>query len=68
MRVDTSATMNTGNKDYHLWTMSQCPTIDVEYMKCGPNTEYDVVQRLTTPDLNVTQQPNAHGKMTAVIP
>ena len=67
MRVDTSAMMNTGNRDYHLWTMSQCPTIDAEYMKCGPNTEYDVVQLLASLDLNVVYQPNTHGQMVAVV-
>ena len=62
MLVDTGAAINTVNKNYNLWIMSQCPAMVVEYMQYGPNTEYDVVQLLATLDLNIAQQPNTHGK------
>ena len=43
MRVDTGAAMNTGNKTYHQWVMSQCPNMAAEHIECGPNTDYDIV-------------------------
>ena len=38
-----------------------------EYLQCGPNTDYDVVHLLDTLDLNISQQPNTHGQIIAVI-
>ena len=67
MLVDISATMNTGNKDHHTQVMSQCPNMVAEYIECGTNTEYEVVQLLTALDLKETHQPVNHGSMTAVI-
>ena len=67
MLVDTGAAMNTGNKAYHQWVMSQCPSMVAEYIECGPNTDYDVVQILAALDLKGTSQPIDHGSMTAVI-
>ena len=47
--------------------MPQCPEIVAEYLQCGEGTDYDFVLFLSTLDLNVTQQSNTHGQMTAVI-
>ena len=41
--VDTGAVMTTGNKAYHQWVMSQCPSMVAEYLECGVDTKYDVV-------------------------
>ena len=38
-----------------------------EYIECGPNTDYDVVQILAALDLKGTSQPVDHGSMAAVI-
>ena len=65
--VYTSVMMRTGNKYYRLWVMSQCPAVVAEYLQCGPKTEYDITQLLTTLDLNVSQYPNIQGQITAVI-
>ena len=65
--VNTCAAMNTGNIDYYLWVMSQCPTMVAEHLKCDPNTKYDIVKLFATLDLNVTHQPNTHGQMTTII-
>ena len=65
--VDTGAAMNTGNKTYHHWVMSQRPSMVAEYIECGPNTDYDVVQISAALDLKGTSQPVDHGSMTAVI-
>ena len=67
MLVDTGAAMNTGNKTYHQWVMSQCPSMAAEYIECGLNTDYDVVQILAALDLKGTSQPVDYGSMTAVI-
>ena len=37
------------------------------YLQCGVNTNFDVVQFLAALDVNLTQQPNDHDQMTAVI-
>ena len=54
MLVDTSASMNTGNAYYHLWVISQCPSMVAECVECGTNTEYNVVQLLAALDLKGT--------------
>ena len=36
--VDTGAAMNSGNLYFHLWVMSQCLGLVVEYLKCGEGT------------------------------
>jgi len=43
MLVDTGAAMNTGNNNYHLWIMSKCPELVVEYLQCEKSTDYDDV-------------------------
>jgi len=67
MLADTGVSMNTGNKTYHQWAMSQCPSMVVEYIECGPNTGYDVIQILAALDLIGISQPVDYGNMTAVI-
>ena len=67
MIVDTSATMNTGNKDYHLWVMSQCLSMIADYLECGADTEYDVIRLLAALDLKGTHQHVDRGSTTAVI-
>ena len=67
MRVDTGAAMNTGDKTCHQWVMSQCSSIVAEYIECGPNTDYDVVQILVALDLKGTSQHVDHGSMTTFI-
>ena len=65
--VDTGATMNKGNLDYHLWVVSQCPGMVDEYLQCGKDTTYDVVNLLADLNLKDTYQNVDHGKMMAVI-
>lgn len=65
MLVDTDATIYTDKKIYHLCFMSQCHVMVAEYLQCGSNTEYGVVQLLV--DLHISQQPNTHEKNTAFI-
>ena len=67
MLVDISAAMNIVDTTYHQWVMSQCPNMVAEYIECGPNTEYDLVQILTAFDLKETNHPDDHGSMAAVI-
>ena len=67
MLVDTGAAMNTGNIDFHMWVMSQCPDIVDEFLQCGKDTEYDVVHLLAALDLKDIQKDANHGQMTAVI-
>jgi len=67
MFVDTGAAMNASNKDYRLWVMSQCPSMVAEYLECGADTEYDVVQLLVVLDLKGAHQHMDHGSMTTVI-
>ena len=38
-----------------------------EYLQYGPNTDYNIVQLIDTLDLNISQQPNTHGQIIAVI-
>ena len=37
--VDSDGTMNIGSRYYHLWLMSQCPSMVAEYLECGTDTE-----------------------------
>ena len=67
MLLDIGAALNSGNLDYHLWVMSQYPEIVGEFIYCGADTGYNVVQLMATLDLDTTNQPPDHGKMTAVI-
>ena len=67
MLVDTGAAMNTGNLQYHLWVMSQCPDIVHEFLQCGKDTAYDVVHLLAALDLKDVDKAETHGQMTAVI-
>ena len=47
--------------------MSQYSSIVSEYVECGDDTKYDVVQLLTALNLKGTHQPVDHCSMTAVI-
>ena len=67
MLVDTSASMNKGNTYYHLWVISQCPSMVAEYLECGGDPEYEVVQLLAALDLKGTHQPVDHGITTVLI-
>ena len=67
MLVDTGAAINSGYLDYHLWVMSQCPEMVAEFLQCGPDTDYDVVQLLAALDLDPSHLSSTHGQMTAVI-
>ena len=67
MLVDTGAAMKSGYLDYHFWVMSQYSEMVVEFLQCGENTNYDVVQLLAVLDLNLGQLPNNHVQMTAII-
>ena len=51
--VDAGATTNADNMDYHVWVMSQCPEMVVEYLQYDPNVDFDAVQRLAVLYLNV---------------
>ena len=55
MLVDIGAAMNTGNKTYHQWVMTQCPSMVAEYIECDPNTDYNVVQILVALDFERDQ-------------
>ena len=65
--VDTRAAINSGHLDYHLLFMSQCPKMVADFLQCGENTNYDVVQLFAVLGLNLGQLPNNHGQMTAII-
>ena len=65
--LDTDTAMNSGNLNYHIWVISQCPEMVGEFIQCGADTWYDVVQLMVVLDLDTTKQPLDHGKMTAVI-
>ena len=67
MLLDTGSAMNSGNLNYHLWVMSQCLEIVGEFIQCGVDTWYEVVQLMAALDLNTTKQPLDNGKMTALI-
>ena len=67
MLVDTGAAMNTGNFDFHMWVMLQCPDIVDGFWECGKDTTYDVVHLLTSLDLKDINTDSTHGQMTAVI-
>ena len=67
MLVDTGTAMRSGYLDYHFWVMSQYSEMVVEFLQCGENTNYDVVQLLAVLDLNLGQLPNNHVQMTAII-
>ena len=51
MLVDTGDSMKKSNTSYHQWIMSQYHSITVDYLECGADIEYDMVQLLTTLDL-----------------
>ena len=61
MLVDTGATMNTCNFDFHMWVMSQCPDIVDECLQCGKYTAYDVVHLLAALDLKDINTDTTHG-------
>ena len=65
--VDTWAAMNTGNFDFHMWVMSQCPDTVDEFLQCGKDTAYDVVHLLAALDLKNVNTNATHGQMTAII-
>ena len=47
--------------------MTQYPSMVDEYLECGADTEYDVVQLLAALNLKGTHWPIDHVSMTAVI-
>ena len=53
--------MNSINKDYHLWVMSQCPGMVAEFLQCEEGTEYDNIQLLAAQRLNEGSAPMIHG-------
>ena len=65
--VDTGLAINSGHKHYHLWVMSQCPEMIAEYLQCGKDTNYDVVQFISALDPHVSSQLNTQGQMTDII-
>ena len=65
--VDTGAAMNTGNLNYYLWAMSQCPEMIAEYLQYGECTKYRIVQHCAASDLNIKFKSSTHSQMTAVI-
>ena len=67
MLLDTGVAMNSSNLNCHLWVVSQCPEMIGEYIQCGANTGYDVVQLMAALGLDTKKQPLDHGKMTIVI-
>ena len=67
MLLDTGATMDSGNLNYYLWIMSQCPEIIDEFIQCECDTGYDFVKVMATLDLDTTKQLLDYGRMTAVI-
>ena len=65
--VETGVAINTGDKSYHQCVMPQCPSMGADYIECGRNIDYGVVQILAAFDLKRTSQPVDHGRMIAVI-
>ena len=47
--------------------MSQYPNMVAEFLQCGENTDYDIVQILAALDLGSSHLPSNHNQMTAVI-
>ena len=67
MLVDTGATMKTGNLQYHMWIMSQCPEIVDDFFQCTNDTVYNVIHLLAAIDLNEAATDLNHGQMTVVV-
>ena len=67
MLVDTGVTMNTGDYDFHIWVISQCPDIVDEFLQCGKDTAYDVVHLFTAFDLKDISTDTTHGQMSTLI-
>ena len=65
--MDTGVAINSGQLDYLLWVMFQCPEMVAKFLQCGSITDYDVVQLLAALDLDPSHLPNTHVQMTAVI-
>ena len=65
--VNTGVAMNSGNLYFHLWVIFQCPSIMAEYLQCGEDTEYDIVQLLAVIKLHEGSTQTNHGQMTVVI-
>ena len=66
MLVDTGTAMNTGDFQYHMWVMYQCPDIVDTFLQCGKDPAYNVVH-LATLDLKVVATDVNHSQMIAVI-
>ena len=64
---DTGAAMDTGNFRFHIWVMSQCPDIVDEFLQCGKDTVYDIVNLLAALDLKNVDTNATHGQITDVI-
>ena len=54
MRVllDTDTPTNHENMIYHMRVISECQEIVEEFIQCGANTGYDIVQLLVALDLD----------------
>ena len=67
MLVDTGATINTSNFDFHMWVMSQCLDNVHEFLQCCKGTAYDGVHLLAALDIKDSNIDATHRKITAVI-
>ena len=67
MIFDTGAAINTGNLQYHMLVMSQCPEMVDKFLQCGKDTDYDVVHLLAALNLIEVATDIVHGRMTSVI-
>ena len=65
--VDTRATMNTGNLQYHIWVMSQYPEMVDKFLQCSKYTDYDVIHSLVALVVKEVATNEDHSKMSTVI-
>ena len=52
MLLDTGDATNSGNLTYHILVMLECLEMVGEFIQCGADTRYDVVQLLAALDLD----------------
>ena len=52
MLLDTGDAMNSGNLTYHILVMLEFLEMVGEFIQCGADTRYDVVQLLAALDLD----------------
>ena len=65
--VDSGAAMNSGNKHYHRQIISQFPNIVAEYLECGPETKYDMVQLKFVVTQSAAEADFTNGTLSAII-